>query len=169
MAESICFLSVCVSLCQWANWLVCVFPWVCVCLCVFLLPLPGRWKTDAQPGKCRWAHWQTKSHVNTQASTLTLTQPGKRAASTLTDTKWHGSTVAVHSSLVAVSKVENVIRDTSLWLLFICDWQKVSRPHLFLEMFRACFMGLVDASNSSEGLKWATFTFLKVHLILCFF
>ena len=79
MAESICFLSVCVSLCQWANWLVCVFPWVCVCLCVFLLPLPGRWKTDAQPGKCRWAHRQTKSHVNTQASTLTLTQPGKRA------------------------------------------------------------------------------------------
>ena len=78
-------------------------------------------------------------------------------------------TVAAYSSLVAVSKVENVIRDTSLWWLFICDRQKVSRPHLFLEMFRACFMGLVDASNSSEGLKWATFTFLKVHLILCFF
>ena len=51
---------------------------------------------------------------------------------------------------------------------FICDWQKVSRPQLFLEMFRACFMGLVDASNSSEGPKWATFTFLKVHLLLCF-
>lgn len=40
--------------------------------------------------------------------------------------------------------------------------QKLSGPQLHQEIFRACFMGLVDSHETQEELKWAAFTFLKV-------
>ncbi|KAK3092255.1 hypothetical protein FSP39_000388 [Pinctada imbricata] len=39
---------------------------------------------------------------------------------------------------------------------------KLSRPYLFCEMLRACFMGLINVKDGPEELKWTAFTFLKL-------
>ncbi|KAL3832581.1 hypothetical protein ACJMK2_024214 [Sinanodonta woodiana] len=46
---------------------------------------------------------------------------------------------------------------------------KLSRSYIYCELFRACYMGLVDGKDYSGGqeeLKWAAFTFLKLPQIL---
>ncbi|KAL8611936.1 hypothetical protein ACOMHN_034065 [Nucella lapillus] len=73
------------------------------------------------------------------------------------------------NALVALEAVLNPNSDVQPFVdqvLMLARLMRVGRPHLFLEMFRACFMGLVDANNSSEELKWATFTFLKMRQIM---
>lgn len=73
------------------------------------------------------------------------------------------------NSLVALEALLNPTSDVTPFvdqILMLARVMKLSRPHLFLEMFRACFMGLVDASTSSEQLKWATYTFLKMRQVM---
>ncbi|KAK7109542.1 mediator of RNA polymerase II transcription subunit 24-like [Littorina saxatilis] len=73
------------------------------------------------------------------------------------------------NALVALEAVLNPNSDVQPFVdqvLMLVRLMKIGRPQLFLEMFRACFMGLVDANNSSEELKWATFTFLKMRQIM---
>lgn len=73
------------------------------------------------------------------------------------------------NALVALEAILNSNSDVQPFVdqvLMLSRLMKVGRPQLFLEMFRACFMGLVDANNSHEELKWATFTFLKMRQIM---
>ncbi|XP_076472709.1 mediator of RNA polymerase II transcription subunit 24-like [Babylonia areolata] len=73
------------------------------------------------------------------------------------------------NALVALEAVLNPNSDVQPFVdqvLMLARLMKLGRPQLFLEMLRACFMGLVDANNSSEELKWATFTFLKMRQIM---
>ncbi|XP_025096611.1 mediator of RNA polymerase II transcription subunit 24-like isoform X2 [Pomacea canaliculata] len=73
------------------------------------------------------------------------------------------------NALVALEAVLNSNSDVQPFvdqILMLARLMKISRPLLFLEIFRACFMGLVDSTTSSEELKWATFTFLKMRQIM---
>ncbi|XP_041367301.1 mediator of RNA polymerase II transcription subunit 24-like isoform X2 [Gigantopelta aegis] len=73
------------------------------------------------------------------------------------------------NGLVALEVVLNPTNEMQPFVdqvLVITRLLKLSWPQLYQEMFRACFMGLVDSTDSQEELKWAAFTFLKMPHIL---
>ncbi|XP_067650609.1 mediator of RNA polymerase II transcription subunit 24-like isoform X2 [Haliotis asinina] len=69
-------------------------------------------------------------------------------------------------SLEAVLNSTNEVQPFVDQILVIARLMKLSWPQLHQEIFRACFMGLVDSHETQEELKWAAFTFLKLPQIL---
>lgn len=60
------------------------------------------------------------------------------------------------------------------FILFIdlnCFLQRIPGPLFVLEIWKACFTGLIESPEGTEELKWTAFTFLKVKLLYerCFF
>ena len=51
-----------------------------------------------------------------------------------------------------------------------CDWprpvQRIPAPLFVLEIWKACFTGLIESPEGTEELKWTAFTFLKVGVSL---
>lgn len=71
--------------------------------------------------------------------------------------------IAIDAILNPASDIQSCVDQ----LLLLQTLQNLTLPELYCRIIQACFMGLVDAAGSSEDLKWAAFTFLKVpHLIL---
>lgn len=44
-----------------------------------------------------------------------------------------------------------------------CALQRIPSPVFMLEIWKACFVGLIESPEGTEELKWTAFTFLKVH------
>lgn len=40
--------------------------------------------------------------------------------------------------------------------------QRIPTPLFVLEIWKACFVGLIESPEGTEELKWTAFTFLKV-------
>ncbi|XP_050418518.1 mediator of RNA polymerase II transcription subunit 24 isoform X3 [Patella vulgata] len=80
------------------------------------------------------------------------------------------STINTLVSLEAVLNSTNELQpfvDQTMVIARLLFFQKLSWPQLYVELFRACFMGIIDApANSPEDLKWTSFTFLKIPQIL---
>ncbi|ESO96217.1 hypothetical protein LOTGIDRAFT_239364 [Lottia gigantea] len=80
------------------------------------------------------------------------------------------STVNTLVGLEAVLNATNQLQpfvDQTLVLARLTSFEKLSWPELYVEIFRACFMGVIDTPNDShEELKWASFTFLKIPQII---
>ncbi|KAL5007754.1 hypothetical protein ScPMuIL_016560 [Solemya velum] len=73
------------------------------------------------------------------------------------------------NTLVALEAILNPTNDTQPFveqLIVIEGLMKLNRSRIYCELFRSCFMGLVDSSGSTEELKWAAFTYLKLPQIL---
>ncbi|XP_022254734.1 mediator of RNA polymerase II transcription subunit 24-like isoform X2 [Limulus polyphemus] len=69
------------------------------------------------------------------------------------------------NALIAIDAVLSPASDIQACvdqLLLVQKLENLSLPEFYCEIIRACFMGLADAAGSSEDLKWAAFTFLKV-------
>lgn len=43
-----------------------------------------------------------------------------------------------------------------------CSHQRIPAPLFVLEIWKACFTGLIESPEGTEELKWTAFTFLKV-------
>lgn len=74
-------------------------------------------------------------------------------------------------TMVALEAVLNPTSDMQPFVdqLFVLEkLMKLPRPYLFCELFRACFMGLIDLKSveSQEQYRWCAFTFLKIPQIL---
>ncbi|KAK7489537.1 hypothetical protein BaRGS_00019171 [Batillaria attramentaria] len=110
----------------------------------------------------------TREHI-TSMLTLAADLPDVQLASEAVLETPHLPICPTMNSLVALEALLNPNSDVQPFvdqILMLARAMKMSRPKLFLEMFRACFMGLVDASTSSEQLKWATYTFLKMRQVM---
>lgn len=46
----------------------------------------------------------------------------------------------------------------------VCSPQRIPSPLFVLEIWKACFVGLIECPEGTEELKWTAFTFLKVGL-----
>lgn len=44
----------------------------------------------------------------------------------------------------------------------LCVLQRIPSPLFVLEIWKACFVGLIESPEGTEELKWTAFTFLKV-------
>lgn len=44
----------------------------------------------------------------------------------------------------------------------VCAPQRIPSPLFVLEIWKACFVGLIECPEGTEELKWTAFTFLKV-------
>lgn len=44
----------------------------------------------------------------------------------------------------------------------MCAPQRIPSPLFVLEIWKACFVGLIECPEGTEELKWTAFTFLKV-------
>lgn len=44
----------------------------------------------------------------------------------------------------------------------LCALQRIPSPLFVLEIWKACFVGLIESPEGTEELKWTAFTFLKV-------
>lgn len=44
----------------------------------------------------------------------------------------------------------------------LCALQRIPSPLFMLEIWKACFVGLIESPEGTEELKWTAFTFLKV-------
>ncbi|XP_060574517.1 mediator of RNA polymerase II transcription subunit 24-like [Ruditapes philippinarum] len=74
-------------------------------------------------------------------------------------------------TMVALEAVLNPTSDMQPFVeqLFVLEkLMKLQRPYLFCELFRACFMGLIDlkSGESQEQYRWLAFSFLKMPQIL---
>lgn len=47
----------------------------------------------------------------------------------------------------------------------VCPTQRIPTPLFVLEIWKACFTGLIESPEGTEELKWTAFTFLKVRFI----
>lgn len=47
----------------------------------------------------------------------------------------------------------------------VCPVQRIPTPLFVLEIWKACFTGLIESPEGTEELKWTAFTFLKVRSI----
>lgn len=71
--------------------------------------------------------------------------------------------------MVSIDAILNPASDVTAFvnqLLLIKKLQSFTLPQLYCEIIRACFIGITDASGSSEDLKWFAFTFLKVRQLI---
>lgn len=50
----------------------------------------------------------------------------------------------------------------------VCPLQRIPTPLFVLEIWKACFTGLIESPEGTEELKWTAFTFLKVRSITYF-
>lgn len=79
---------------------------------------------------------------------------------------------SVFSSLSAVIVFDAILNPVSEidvcaeQIMMIAKFNDMAMSELYCEIIRACFIGLVDSSGTSEELKWAAFTFLKIPKIL---
>ncbi|XP_034426754.1 mediator of RNA polymerase II transcription subunit 24 [Hippoglossus hippoglossus] len=51
-------------------------------------------------------------------------------------------------------------------LMMIKRMQRIPTPHFVLEVWKACFTGLIESPEGTEELKWTAFTFLKIPQVL---
>ncbi|XP_063421837.1 mediator of RNA polymerase II transcription subunit 24-like isoform X2 [Mytilus trossulus] len=69
------------------------------------------------------------------------------------------------SVLVAIEAILNPTNDIQPFAEQISVTEKLmklTRPYLYSELIRACFMGLIDANEKDNELNWAAFTYLKL-------
>ncbi|XP_071158253.1 mediator of RNA polymerase II transcription subunit 24-like isoform X3 [Mytilus edulis] len=69
------------------------------------------------------------------------------------------------SVLVAIEAILNPTNDIQPFVEQISVTEKLmklTRPYLYSELIRACFMGLIDANEKDNELNWAAFTYLKL-------
>ncbi|KAJ8313960.1 hypothetical protein KUTeg_008521 [Tegillarca granosa] len=70
--------------------------------------------------------------------------------------------VAMSEDTEAVLNPANDVQPFVDQLRVIERLMKLSRPYLFCEMLRGCFMGLIDSCHGQEELKWAAFMYIKL-------
>lgn len=71
--------------------------------------------------------------------------------------------------LVAMEAILNPTNDILPFVEQICVTErlmKLSRPYLYSELIRACFMGMIDAKEKDNELNWAAFTYLKLPQVI---
>lgn len=67
------------------------------------------------------------------------------------------------SHLTPTILCSNVSALRNLGLSLLCfSLQRIPSPLFILEIWKACFVGLIESPEGTEELKWTAFTFLKV-------
>ncbi|GCB68519.1 mediator of RNA polymerase II transcription subunit 24 [Scyliorhinus torazame] len=70
----------------------------------------------------------------------------------------------VHA-LIMLEGTLNLTSDTQSLveqLIMVKRMQRIPSPHFLLEIWKACFVGLIESPEGTEELKWTAFTFLKI-------
>ncbi|XP_063077760.1 mediator of RNA polymerase II transcription subunit 24 isoform X2 [Engraulis encrasicolus] len=80
----------------------------------------------------------------------------------------HSSFPSVHA-FVMLEGTMNLTGDTQPLveqLMMIKRMQRIPSPLFVLEIWKACFTGLIESPEGTEELKWTAFTFLKIPQVL---
>ncbi|XP_048736976.1 mediator of RNA polymerase II transcription subunit 24-like isoform X2 [Ostrea edulis] len=110
----------------------------------------------------------TKQKVGTALQTLSKVQDMSLPNKALCDVTHLGICPAINS-LVTLEAILNPTSDVQPFIDQLCVSERLlqlSRPFLYCEIFRACFMGLNNCTDTPEEMKWAAFTYLKLPQIL---
>ncbi|GAB6030537.1 Mediator of RNA polymerase II transcription subunit 24 [Chamberlinius hualienensis] len=69
-------------------------------------------------------------------------------------------------TLEAILHPTNDVNSLVDQLILLQKLQNLTWSRLYCELIRSCLMGFIDCSGGADELKWASFTFLKVPLII---
>lgn len=84
------------------------------------------------------------------------------------DPQPHSSFPSVHA-LIMLEGTMNLTGETQPLveqLMMIKRMQRIPTPMFVLEIWKACFTGLIESPEGTEELKWTAFTFLKIPQVL---
>ncbi|XP_032359152.1 mediator of RNA polymerase II transcription subunit 24 isoform X2 [Etheostoma spectabile] len=84
------------------------------------------------------------------------------------DPRFHASFPSVHA-FVMLEGTMNLTGETQPLveqLMMIKRMQRIPAPLFVLEIWKACFTGLIESPEGTEELKWTAFTFLKIPQVL---
>uniref|UniRef100_A0AAQ4R8Q8 Mediator of RNA polymerase II transcription subunit 24 n=1 Tax=Gasterosteus aculeatus aculeatus TaxID=481459 RepID=A0AAQ4R8Q8_GASAC len=84
------------------------------------------------------------------------------------DPKFHASFPSVHA-FIMLEGTMNLTGETQPLveqLMMIKRMQRIPVPLFVLEIWKACFTGLIESPEGTEELKWTAFTFLKIPQVL---
>ncbi|XP_056285855.1 mediator of RNA polymerase II transcription subunit 24 isoform X1 [Pseudoliparis swirei] len=82
--------------------------------------------------------------------------------------KFHASFPSVHA-FIMLEGTMNLTGETQPLveqLMMIKRMQRIPAPLFVLEIWKACFTGLIESPEGTEELKWTAFTFLKIPQVL---
>ncbi|XP_068439933.1 mediator of RNA polymerase II transcription subunit 24 [Clinocottus analis] len=82
--------------------------------------------------------------------------------------KFHPSFPSVHA-FIMLEGTMNLTGETQPLveqLMMIKRMQRIPAPLFVLEIWKACFTGLIESPEGTEELKWTAFTFLKIPQVL---
>ncbi|CAH1788223.1 unnamed protein product [Owenia fusiformis] len=120
-------------------------------------------------GKLQSAHIPSnlRDHVDFSLNLLTrISISGANVSKGLVNVDHMILNISINTQ-VMLEVLLNTTGDTQAFIqqmLLIEKLHDLSRPQLYCEILRSCFMGLLDANHvqGQEELKWAAFTFLKL-------
>ncbi|TKS89982.1 Mediator of RNA polymerase II transcription subunit 24 [Collichthys lucidus] len=84
------------------------------------------------------------------------------------DPQMHASFPSVHA-FIMLEGTMNLTGETQPLveqLMMIKRMQRIPAPLFVLEIWKACFTGLIESPEGTEELKWTAFTFLKIPQVL---
>ncbi|CAJ1080813.1 mediator of RNA polymerase II transcription subunit 24 isoform X2 [Xyrichtys novacula] len=84
------------------------------------------------------------------------------------DPQLHSSFPSIHA-LIMLEGTMNLTGETQPLveqLMMIKRMQQIPAPLFVLEIWKACFTGLIESPEGTEELKWTAFTFLKIPQVL---
>ncbi|VDI02263.1 mediator of RNA polymerase II transcription subunit 24 [Mytilus galloprovincialis] len=122
-----------------------------------LIKTLGRWTSDSYIRYIR----VTPASIKTAQSRIQEFAPPSQAVLEVTTLPICPSI----SVLVAIEAILNPTNDIQPFVEQISVTEKLmklTRPYLYSELIRACFMGLIDANEKDNELNWAAFTYLKL-------
>ncbi|XP_065805596.1 mediator of RNA polymerase II transcription subunit 24 [Labrus bergylta] len=99
---------------------------------------------------------------------LSLVQGIPSMLSVQCDPPFHASFPSVHA-FIMLEGTMNLTGETQPLveqLMMIKRMQQIPAPLFVLEIWKACFTGLIESPEGTEELKWTAFTFLKIPQVL---
>ncbi|XP_039472399.1 mediator of RNA polymerase II transcription subunit 24 isoform X2 [Oreochromis aureus] len=106
-------------------------------------------------------------HTKLQES-LSLVKSIPLMLSEQSDPPVHASFPSVHAFIMleGTMNLTGEIQPLVEQLMMIKRMQRIPAPLFVLEIWKACFTGLIESPEGTEELKWTAFTFLKIPQVL---
>ncbi|XP_077594989.1 mediator of RNA polymerase II transcription subunit 24 [Stigmatopora nigra] len=84
------------------------------------------------------------------------------------DSPLHASFPSIHAFIMleGTMNLTGEIQPMVEQLMMIKRMQRIPTPFFVLEIWKACFTGLIESPEGTEELKWTAFTFLKIPQVL---
>ncbi|XP_019735045.1 mediator of RNA polymerase II transcription subunit 24 isoform X2 [Hippocampus comes] len=111
----------------------------------------------------------SNSSLRTQLEeSLSLVKGIPQMLSVQCDPLLHASFPSIHT-FIMLEGTMNLTGETQPMveqLMMIKRMQRIPSPFFVLEIWKACFTGLIESPEGTEELKWTAFTFLKIPQVL---